>query len=322
MTPAALGWLAGDWLGSNGEDPVEEHWSPLRGNTLQGMFRWVKDGKVHFYELIAIEQEGEFVRMRIKHFHPGLVGWEEKDRAHEWVLVRLDGQEAVFFELDTPEARWAVYRLESRDRLVSYFMREDEPVTDTGMFEYTRCVGDSFAPGESRLIELWERHMRCEFTERDAAATVATMSRENYVNHVPVLTGGRGVEEMLEFYGRHFIPRMPADTRITPVCRTVGQGRVVDEIIFSFTHDTEMDWMLPGVPPTGRRVEVALVVVVQIAGDEIVCERIYWDQASVLVQIGLLQPSGLPVAGVESARKVLDPGLPSNGLIRRSTRAS
>lgn len=176
----------------------------------------------------------------------------------------------------------------------------------------------SFTAEERRLIELWERHMSCEFAEQDAAATVATMSHENYVNHVPIMTGGRGREELLEFYGRHFIPKMPADTQITPVCRTVGQGRVVDEMIFKFTHDTEMDWMLPGVPPTGRRVEVPLLVVVQLGGDKIVCERIYWDQASVLVQLGLLDPSGLPVAGVETARKVMDPGLPSNELIRRA----
>jgi len=177
---------------------------------------------------------------------------------------------------------------------------------------------DSFTTEEQHLIDLWERHMSCEFAERDAAATVATMSAENYVNHVTIMTRGRGREEMLEFYGRHFIPKMPADTEITPVCRTVGQGRVVDEMIFKFTHDTEMDWMLPGIPPTGRRVEVPLLVVVQLGRDEVICERIYWDQASVLVQLGLLDPSGLPVAGVETARKVLDPRLPSNELIRRT----
>jgi carboxymethylenebutenolidase len=175
-----------------------------------------------------------------------------------------------------------------------------------------------FTIEERHLVELWERHMRYEFSDRDAAATVATMSRENWVNHVPVLTGGRGPEEMLEFYGRHFIAKMPADTLIIPVCRTVGQGRVIDEMILRFTHDLQMDWMLPGVPPTGRRVEVPVVVVVQLRDDQIAWERIYWDQASVLVQLGLLEPSGLPVVGVESARKILDPGLPSNELIRRA----
>ncbi len=76
--------------------------------------------------------------------------------------------------------------------------------------------------------------------------------------------------------------------------------------------------MLPGVPPTGRRVEVPLVVVVQLGGDEIVSERIYWDQASVLVQLGLLDPSSVPAVGAETARKVLDPSLPSNELIQRA----
>ena len=92
----------------------------------------------------------------------------------------------------------------------------------------------TFTPEERRLIELWERHIRFEFADKDAVATVDTMSDENYVNHVPVMTGGRGREEMLEFYGKHFIPKMPADTKITPVCRTVGKDRVVDEMVFMF----------------------------------------------------------------------------------------
>jgi len=179
-----------------------------------------------------------------------------------------------------------------------------------------------FSPHELKLISLWERHMEFEFERRDAAATVATMSADNCVNHVPVMTGGRGTEEMLEFYGRYFIPQMPADTKVIPVCRTVGQGRVIDEIIFRFTHTIEMDWMLPGIPPTGRSVEVPTVVVVQLRDDKIVWERIYWDQASVLVQLGLLDASRLPMAGVETALKVLDPTLPSNELIRRRRFAS
>ncbi len=138
VRPSALGWLAGSWLGHNGEDRVEEHWSPPAGDTLVGMFRWVKGGRVFFYELAVIESEGECVFLRIKHFHPRLVGWEEKERAHEFVLVHLEGQEAAFLELGDPNPRWAVYRREDRDRLVSYFARENEPVTDTGTFEYAR----------------------------------------------------------------------------------------------------------------------------------------------------------------------------------------
>ncbi len=123
---------------------------------------------------------------------------------------------------------------------------------------------------------------------------------------------------MLDFYGKHFIPKMPADTELRLLARTVGQDRLIDEFVFSFTHDIEMDWMLPGVPPTHRKVEVPMVVVVQFQEDKIASERIYWDQASVLVQIGLIDPTELPVVGVAQARKFEDHRLPSNELIQRS----
>jgi carboxymethylenebutenolidase len=171
---------------------------------------------------------------------------------------------------------------------------------------------------EAEMVRLWEEHIRLEFATKDAEATVATMTSDNYVNHVPVMTGGRGRDEMIEFYSRHFIPQIPADSTLRLLARTVGRDRLIDEFVFSFTHDVEMDWMLPGVPPTGRKVEVPTVVVVQFEGDKIACERIYWDQASVLVQLGLLDPTGLPVVGVESARKFEDPRLPSNELIERA----
>jgi carboxymethylenebutenolidase len=171
---------------------------------------------------------------------------------------------------------------------------------------------------ESELVRLWERHTELEFVRKDAPATVATMTADNYVNHVPVMTGGRGRDEMLEFYGKHFIPQMPPDTAMRLLARTVAHNRVIDEFILSFTHDVEMAWMLPGILPTHRKVEIPTVVVVEFEGDKICCERIYWDQASVLVQLGLVDPRGLPVAGVESARKFEDPRLPSNELIRRA----
>jgi carboxymethylenebutenolidase len=170
---------------------------------------------------------------------------------------------------------------------------------------------------EAEMIGLWNLHTDLEFTTKDAAATVATMTADNYVNHVPVLTGGRGRDEMIAFYGKYFIPQMPADTTLRLLARTVGANRLIDEFVFSFTHDVEMAWMLPGVPPTHRKVEVPTVVVVEFKGDKICCERIYWDQASVLAQIGLLDADSLPVAGIESARKFENPDLPSNELISR-----
>jgi carboxymethylenebutenolidase len=171
---------------------------------------------------------------------------------------------------------------------------------------------------QNRLNELWEEHVRYEFTTRNTDDTLATMVEDAYVNHVPVLTGGVGRERLREFYSTYFIPQMPPDTEMTPISRTIGDNRLIDELVFKFTHTIPMDWMLPGIAPTGRRVEVALVVVVHFRDGKLAHEHIYWDQASVLVQLGLLDARALPVSGVESARKVLDPNQPSNALINRA----
>jgi carboxymethylenebutenolidase len=157
------------------------------------------------------------------------------------------------------------------------------------------------------LSRLWEEHTRHEFTARDTEATLATMVDDAYVNHIPVLTGGHGKAALRDFYSQQFIPAMPPDTILTPISRTVGEDSLVDEMIFSFTHTLEMPWMLPGVAPTNRRVEVPLVAIVRFRDGKLAQEHIYWDQASVLKQIGLLTDDSLPVRGVETARKVLDP---------------
>jgi carboxymethylenebutenolidase len=173
---------------------------------------------------------------------------------------------------------------------------------------------------KEELIALWERHTEYEFASRDTAATIDTMVEDAYVNHVPVLTGGFGQDQLREFYSQHFISKMPPDTTIALVSRTVDDDRLVDEMIFQFTHTIVMDWMLPGVAPTGRRVEVPLVAIVHFREGKLAHEHIYWDQASVLVQIGLLDASQMPVAGIESTRKVLDPKLPSNELMKRAAK--
>jgi carboxymethylenebutenolidase len=167
------------------------------------------------------------------------------------------------------------------------------------------------------LEALWAEHVKYEFDTRHTEDTLATMVEDAYVNHIPVMTGGVGKAELREFYSKHFIPQMPPDTEMIPVSRTVGSERLVDEMIFKFTHTIAMDWMLPGIAPTGKQVEVALVAIVHFRDGKLAYEHIYWDQASVLVQIGVLDPRGLPVTGAESARKALDPALPSNQLMRR-----
>ena len=176
----------------------------------------------------------------------------------------------------------------------------------------------SLSPAEQSLTDIWEKHLGDEFSTRDTEATLDTMVPDAYVNHIPVLTGGVGRDQLREFYSQHFIPKMPPDTQIVPISRTIGAERLVDEMIFKFTHTIEMDWMLPGIAPTGKRVECPLVVIVHFRDGKLSNEHIYWDQATVLVQLGLLDPSTLPVAGSETAAKLANPALPANHLIHRA----
>jgi carboxymethylenebutenolidase len=171
---------------------------------------------------------------------------------------------------------------------------------------------------QETLRHLWEEHVRYEFATHNTEDTLATMVDDAYVNHVPVLTGGVGRNELREFYSKRFIPQMPPDTEMIPVSRTISEDQLVDEMVIKFTHTIPMDWMLPGVAPTGKRVEVPLVAIIRFRDGKLAHEHIYWDQASVLVQLGLIDSSKLPVAGVETARKVLDPTLAANVLMRRA----
>ena len=180
--------------------------------------------------------------------------------------------------------------------------------------------GGALSPAQRALEKLWEEHVASEFEEKSAEAAVQTRVERPSVNHTPVMTGGVGRAQLTHFYRHYFIPQMPPDARIVPVSRTIGNDRLVDEFVFRFTHTVQMDWFLPGVPPTNRPVEVVKVVVVEFENGKIASERIHWDQASVLVQVGLLDADILPVAGAVAAHKVLDPALPSNGLMKRTIR--
>jgi carboxymethylenebutenolidase len=159
-------------------------------------------------------------------------------------------------------------------------------------------------PGED-LAAVFDAHVAAEFATRDLDATMATMTEDPYVYHVPAMTGGDGTEAVRSFYGAHFIGKWPADTEIVPVSRTVGTDQVVDELVISFTHDIEMDALLPGVPATGRRVRLPFCVVVGFADGKVGHEHIYWDQASLLVQVGLLDRGELPVTGGEQSENLL-----------------
>ena len=156
------------------------------------------------------------------------------------------------------------------------------------------------------LGSAFDRHVAAEFQDKSVDATMDTMVAEPYVWHVPVLTGGGGHEAVRRFYSTQFVGQTPADAVLHPIARTVSDDRVIDEFVLEFTHDREVPFMLPGVAPTGRKVRIPTVVVMGFEEGKVAYEHIYWDQASVLVQLGMLNPAGLPVAGVEQAERLLE----------------
>ena len=160
--------------------------------------------------------------------------------------------------------------------------------------------------GESDLGAVFDEHVASEFEAKDVDATMRTMVEEPYVWHVPVLTGAKGGQEVRRFYSTQFIGQTPADAVLHPIARTVSADRVIDEFVLEFTHDAEVPFMLPGVAPTGRRARVPTVVVMGFEGDKVAYEHIYWDQATLLVQLGLLDASDLPVSGAEQADRLLE----------------
>ncbi len=158
---------------------------------------------------------------------------------------------------------------------------------------------------QQEMVRIWEQHMKAEFIDRDVDATMATIT-EDPVN-IGIATGdaAAGAAAVREFYSEVFLRQIPADMEVVPISRTVGTDRIVDEVVGSFTHSIKMDWLLPGVPPTNRRVEHPVVIIVQFRDGKIAGERLYWDQASVLAQVGLLDPTAVPAVGADSARTLL-----------------
>ena len=161
-------------------------------------------------------------------------------------------------------------------------------------------------PHPTNLGAIFDEHIKCEFEKHDVEATMKTMVKEPYVHHIPVLTGGIGYDGVYNFYRNDFVGKMPEDTKVVHVSRTVGKDQVVDELILSFTHDREIKFILPGISPTGKYVELPHIVVMKFDGNNIPHEHIYWDQASLLAQIGLLDTKRLPVTGIEQARMFVE----------------
>jgi len=169
----------------------------------------------------------------------------------------------------------------------------------------------TLSPEQQAMVDLFQKHVNAELAG-DLDTTMNTMTDNPHLHNVPSMIGGVGRDGVHAFYHDHLVGKFfPPDVEMKNVSSTVGNDQIVDELVISFTHTVPIDWMLPGVPPTGKRVEIAVVVIAGVKNGKISHEHIYWDQASVLAQIGLLNPAGLPVCGAESARRVLNPKLPA-----------
>jgi len=154
---------------------------------------------------------------------------------------------------------------------------------------------------QSTLADVFDAHVTHEFVDKNVEATMQTMTAEPYLLHLPTLTGGDGHQSVRRFYEQMFVGKWPADTKVARLSRTVGSDQVVDELLISFTHDVPLEFMLPGVPPTGKPVELPTVVVMKFESGKIAHEHIYWDQGSLLAQVGLLDPRLVPVIGAQQA---------------------
>lgn len=179
-----------------------------------------------------------------------------------------------------------------------------------------RMVSEQY---HNNLATVFDKHINCEFEEKDVEATMQTMVKEPYVHHVPILSGGIGYDGVYAFYSDSFVGKMPSDTKFVRISRTIGNNQVVDELVLSFTHDIEIPAMIPEISPTGRYVELPLVVVMKFKGNKIEHEHIYWDQASLLLQIGLLDNKKIPIIGIEQSRKLKELALSTQKTTKKKT---
>jgi len=162
----------------------------------------------------------------------------------------------------------------------------------------------SLSPQQQVIADLFDGHMAAEM-KGDLDTTMATMAPDPHLINVGSGTGGVGHDGVRAFYANDLIGQFfPPDAEIIPISRTINDERLVDEIVVRFTHDRVITHLLPGVAPTGRRVEVAFVVVVGAKDGKVAYEHIYCDQAAMLVQLGLIDPAGLPI-GVNTAAQLL-----------------
>jgi carboxymethylenebutenolidase len=163
---------------------------------------------------------------------------------------------------------------------------------------------NNLTPDQAALLATWQQHAHAEFVLKDADAALATMTANPYVLAIPNGTGAIGRAAVREYYADHFLPYIPPDLEITSLSQTFGNDRMVEEMVIRFTHTIEMDWLLPGVRPTGRKAEFVVAAVIQFEGGKVAHEHLYWDQATVLSQMGVLDHP-VAAAGVNSAAQLL-----------------
>ncbi|MBI0410277.1 MAG: nuclear transport factor 2 family protein [Nitrosospira sp.] len=171
-----------------------------------------------------------------------------------------------------------------------------------------------YSESELAMVNLLEKHVNAEL-QGDLDTTMATMSEDPHLFNIPTMMGGNGYDGVRSFYKDHLVGKFfPPDVTMNRVSLTVGTNQIVEELVIGFTHTATIDWLLPGIEPTGKRVEIGVVVIAGVKDKKLTHEHIYWDQASVLVQVGLLDSNGLPVCGAESAQKLLNPTMPNRTL--------
>jgi carboxymethylenebutenolidase len=165
-------------------------------------------------------------------------------------------------------------------------------------------MNDMTFPGRQTLSAVWQEHMRAEFVHKDADEALATMTANPHVLCVGSGTGAVGRAKVREYYAHHFLPYIPPDFEVRPLSQVLGADYLVEEFVLRFTHAMPMEWMVPHVPVTGRRVELAAAAIIRFQGTKIAHEHIYWDQATVLSQLGVLDHPAAR-AGVASAGQLL-----------------
>ena len=162
----------------------------------------------------------------------------------------------------------------------------------------------NLTPDQQAMLGAWQQHAYAEFVLKDAEAALATMTENPYVFLVASGVGRVGRAAVHEFYANKFLPNIPPDLELTSLSQTFGADRIVEEMVMRFTHTIEMDWILPGVRSTHRSVEFALAGVIRFEAGKIASEHLYWDQATLLSQIGVLDHP-MAAAGMVSATELL-----------------